>query len=198
MRLDQQTVIYKGISDAPQARARVLVRHIAAELGVPEGEIVLGRDGNGKPFLAGSTEYWFNTAGCDGLLLIGSSRRGKLGVDLETLPRCAAAWEEASRSFAPAERAALPGLPAAARPLVFARLWTAKEAVLKARGVGIVAGLAQPDLSCLPDFGGLPPWAPNFLNLDGEKYLVTWYMLTIDEVEVVVARAEISPNPGTT
>ena len=197
--LDGLTWLYTGIAASAEARSRQLVRHLGGRLGRPEGEIAIGRDSFGKPFLAApAMEYWFNTSSCDGLMLITESHDGPVGADLETLERCRAVWEDAAREFPPAEQALLAGLPLRDRPLAFARLWTAKEAVLKARGTGIVDGLAEPDLSFLRDLAAPPPWQPTNVNVGRDRYALTWYTLTIVEVRAIAARAESSPNPGMT
>lgn len=190
MRLDEETRLYKGVADTAEARRAVLLGHLSRRLGLDAADLVLEREPGGRPFLRHPAGHWFGTASRDGLLLVADSSRGRVGADIETLDRCRAAWKEASRLFAPAERAALDRLPAARRPLAFARLWTAKEAVLKARGIGLTAGLAEPDLSGLPDLDAAGPWHPKLLNLGDETYVVTWYMLNIDEAVAVAARAD--------
>ncbi|WP_231920752.1 4'-phosphopantetheinyl transferase superfamily protein [Magnetospirillum sp. XM-1] len=199
MRLDGQTRLYAGIAAAPEARRRALLGHLAAELGRPEADIAILRDPMGKPYLADpGLEYWFNCSSVDGLLLIASSRTGPVGADIETVQRCIPVWEDASRTFAPAEQALLAALNPPDRPLAFARLWTAKEAVLKASGTGIVHGMAEPGLEHLDDLPAPPPWRPVQMHVGGECYAVTWYTLPIDEVLVIAARAETSPKPGKT
>ncbi|WP_237051361.1 4'-phosphopantetheinyl transferase family protein [Magnetospirillum sp. ME-1] len=199
MRLDGQTRLYAGLAAAPEARRRALLGHLAAELGRPEADIAIERDPFGKPRLTDPhLKYWFNCSSVDGLLLIASSRTGPVGADIETVQRCIPVWEDASATFAPAERARLTALPPPDRALAFARLWTAKEAVLKARGTGIVHGLAEPALAHLDDLSAPPPWRPIQMHVGGECYAVTWYTLPIDEVLVIAARAETSPKPGTT
>jgi 4'-phosphopantetheinyl transferase len=197
MRLDDTTRLYTGVADNAEARRRVLVRHLARELDWPEERITLGRDRFGKPFLTASPfAYWFNGSACDGLMLIAGSRHGPVGADVETLPRCTAAWQDAAREFTPAEQARLAAIPAHDRPLAFARLWTAKEAVLKARGTGIVDGLTEPDLSEMDDPATSPPWQPMNVKVGGDRYAVTWYTLPISEVMVIAARARSSPILG--
>jgi 4'-phosphopantetheinyl transferase len=197
MRLDGQTRLYTGIAADSGARRRVLLRHLAAELERPEADIAIDRDPFGKPFLASpGLGYWFNCSSVDGLLLVAASRTGPVGADIETLERCIPVWEDASRTFAPAEQTRLAALNPGMRPLAFARLWTAKEAVLKARGTGIVNGLAEPGLEHLEDLSTPPPWRPVQMHVGGECYAVTWYTLPIDEVLVIAARAESSPRPG--
>jgi 4'-phosphopantetheinyl transferase len=195
VQLDGMTWLHTGIAQAAEARSRVLVRHLAAEMNRPEAEIAIARDSFGKPFLADPDPgYWFNCSSCDGLLLIAGSRRGPVGADVETLERCIPVWEDASRDFAPAERALLAALAPARRPLAFARMWTAKEAVLKARGTGIVHGLAQPDMSLVGDLAFSPPRTCTKVNVGGDRYAVTWYILPMDEALAIAARAEAAPN----
>ncbi|EME71977.1 phosphopantetheinyl transferase [Paramagnetospirillum caucaseum] len=197
--MDGQTWLYTGIADRPEVRSRLLAGHLARELGCSPDAIVLGRDRFGKPFLAApAAAYWFNLSACGGLVLVAGSHGGPVGADVETLARCRPVWEDAAREFAPAERARLAGLAPAERPLAFARLWTAKEAVLKARGIGIVNGLVEPDLSHLGDLSAPPPWNPARMKVGDDHYAVTWYTLPIDEARVVAARAESSSNPGIT
>ena len=199
MRLDETTWLYTGIVDNAEARRLVLVGHLVRELDWPAERIALDRDRFGKPFLtAPPFPYWFNCSACDGVMLISGSGNGPVGADVETLPRCRAVWEDAAREFAPAEQALLAALPAWDRPLAFARLWTAKEAVLKARGTGIAGGLAEPDLSGLDDPASSPPWRPTNVKVGRDRYAVTWYTLPIAEVMVIAARALSSPILGMT
>lgn len=65
-----------------------------------------------------------------------------LGFDLEPLDR-KAPLEIANRYFRPEEVAWLHALPAAERPEGFLRLWTLKEAFIKATGLGLAQNLAE-------------------------------------------------------
>ena len=65
----------------------------------------------------------------------------KLGLDLEELDAAADALGVAGRFFTPPEQAMLRACSGMERPERFASLWTIKEAVLKARGAGLAAGL---------------------------------------------------------
>jgi 4'-phosphopantetheinyl transferase len=93
----------------------------------------------GKPQVARGAGPRFNLSHCDGLVACAVSQRVELGIDVESVDRCAP-LELAGRCFAQAEEAWLHGLPAAARPAGFFQLWTLKEAYIKATGLG----LAQP------------------------------------------------------
>jgi 4'-phosphopantetheinyl transferase len=63
-----------------------------------------------------------------------------VGVDVETRERASDLDRLAERFFHPAEVAELRALPADQRPPAFFRLWTLKEAVVKALGQGISLG----------------------------------------------------------
>jgi 4'-phosphopantetheinyl transferase len=73
--------------------------------------------------------------------------RAEVGVDVEFFDRAADTLAVARHSFHPAEAEALAALDDAARRALFIRWWTAKEALLKARGLGLAGGLGRIDLS---------------------------------------------------
>ena len=81
----------------------------------------------------------FNISHCDGLVACAISDDLELGVDVEPVAR-KAPLDLAQTYFAPEEVRWLASLPSAEQPLGFFRLWTLKEAYIKATGLG----LAQP------------------------------------------------------
>ena len=96
-------------------------------------------DAHGRPQLSPEhrlPELQFNIAHTAGLVVLALRVGGALGVDVET-PRRRTDTLALERYFAPAERAALRALPAAARRRRFFEVWTLKEAYLKARGLGL-------------------------------------------------------------
>ena len=65
-----------------------------------------------------------------------------MGVDVERVRPRPRALDLARSRLHPREAEALSAVPAGPdRDVAFARLWTAKEAVLKARGTGLAGGL---------------------------------------------------------
>jgi hypothetical protein len=66
----------------------------------------------------------------------------------------------------------------------------AEEAARQARGIGLTADPGIPAPSDLPDLDTAGPWHPKLLNLSDETYVVTWYMLSIDEAVAAAARAD--------
>jgi 4'-phosphopantetheinyl transferase len=114
-------------------------------------EIILTTDSRGKPYLAESSALHFNVTHCEGLGLIAFTTLGEVGIDVEDSHRDVEALDVASANFTSNETAMI----AAAETLreqasVFLRLWTRKEAVLKASGHGIQGGLATFDVSQQP------------------------------------------------
>jgi len=94
---------------------------------------------HGKPRVARGAGPWFNLSHCDGLVTCAASQCVELGIDVENLAR-RAPLELAVTCFAPAEQNWLRSLPAPAQQTGFFRLWTLKEAYVKATG----HGFAQP------------------------------------------------------
>jgi 4'-phosphopantetheinyl transferase len=103
----------------------------------------------GKPALrapAGLT-IEFSLSHARGLVACALSWRHAVGIDVEREGPIAALLSLARRLFAAEEAAALAGLPPQERPAAFLRLWTLKEALLKARGVGLAGRLADVSFS---------------------------------------------------
>lgn len=110
----------------------------------PDAPAVL-RGEHGKPHFPapfGGIGFNWSHSGDRALFAIGRGREGfELGVDVERIRPRPRALELATRFFAPAETAMLAALPADRLLDGFLRLWTAKEAVLKAHGGGLSYGL---------------------------------------------------------
>jgi len=112
--------------------------------------LCIERAEHGKPYLADAT-LQFNLSHSGGALLVGLSRDQPLGVDLEAPRRSRPVLELARRWFARRESMALAGLPEARQQMAFLRLWTCKEAVLKAHGHGIGYGLDRVEFDLAGD-----------------------------------------------
>jgi 4'-phosphopantetheinyl transferase len=116
---------------------------LAAYVGHSAAELRLARGEHGKPYLAAPPTLEFNLSHTRGGALVGISRQQVLGVDIETRQRSRPVIELARRYFAEAEAVALSRVAAAHRQDAFLRLWSCKEAVVKALGRGIGFGLAR-------------------------------------------------------
>lgn len=119
------------------------------------------RGEHGKPhFPAPFDTLGFNWShsGDAALFAIGRGGPGfELGVDIERVRPRPRALELAARFFAPDETAMLSALPAEMQLDAFLRLWTAKEAVLKAQGGGLSYGLHRASFAL--GEGGVTPVA---------------------------------------
>jgi len=123
-----------------------LRRALGARLGRDPDGLEFHYSAGGKPLLDGIHFNLSHTA--DRLALVISTRH-PVGVDIEVL-RAVDARAIAGVHFAPAEAATL---ARSAEPLpAFFRLWTRKEAVLKAHGLGITHSLAVLPKAWVRDF----------------------------------------------
>lgn len=112
---------------------------------------------NGKPALSqsdGSDGIHFNLAHCDDLLLVAVTAAWDIGIDVERIRPFADADGIAARFFTQRECEGLKTLADAQKLPAFFRLWTRKEAWLKATGDGISNSLGQVEVSFLE--GELP------------------------------------------
>lgn len=105
---------------------------------------------HGKPHLADAAGLDFNISHSRGVLLVGIGRTA-LGVDIEVAHRGRPVMDLATRYFAPAEADALARLDPALRAAAFLRLWSCKEAILKALGTGIGFGLDRLEFALDPN-----------------------------------------------
>lgn len=80
----------------------------------------------------------FNLAHSGQMGLIAVTRRREVGVDLETENTRVDAKAISGRFFAPGEKEALAALPPTAQIPGFFSIWTRKEALVKAMGLGLV------------------------------------------------------------
>lgn len=120
-------------------------------LGCSPREIAFQANSAGKPHLGFDSALRFNVSHSGGLALLAFSTLGEVGIDLELDERKVEAMEIASSHFTAKEIARIAALPTPqAQSSDFLRLWTRKEAVLKAAGQGIGHGLGAVDVSGEP------------------------------------------------
>jgi 4'-phosphopantetheinyl transferase len=97
-------------------------------------------DEYGKPKVApgaGCPELEFNMAHTRGLVAAAVTAQGRIGIDVEKIDRTKSDFAVAEAFFAPAELDLLRLVPQAESPNWFFRLWTLKEAYIKAIGTGL-------------------------------------------------------------
>lgn len=132
---------------------RVLLRRLLAErLHCPAGSLAFHIGEHGKPMLC--NHHWqFILSHSGDWLVLALCREGPLGVDIEMGLRRRPILPLAERFYAPGEYLWLRTLPVQEQDSAFYRLWSRKEAVLKAHGAGIAAGLRR-SASCRSKGGG--------------------------------------------
>jgi 4'-phosphopantetheinyl transferase len=138
-----------------------------AELRIESAPCVHCAEPHGKPFLAEPSghDLRFNLSHSDAMALVAVARGREVGVDAEAIRPGRRADGIASRWFTPEESDHLRGLGEAEAELAFYRLWTRKEAYLKATAAGVPGGLASFDaLRLEPASGPEPGW--EFADLD--------------------------------
>jgi 4'-phosphopantetheinyl transferase len=151
---------------------RVFVRQrISGVLGIDPSAVAFGRapcpacgGPNGRPLVEGAPRLSFSctSSGDRMMLALGPA---PLGVDLEAGDAGAMATGVLAQLH-PLERLELEECPPTERAFAFLRLWTRKEACLKAIGTGIAHGVADPYIGT----GGRSPCGLRLLDLplDGD------------------------------
>lgn len=116
----------------------------------------------------------FNLSHAGDFALVAVTRRLAVGVDIEKVAPSRDTTAIAERFFSPYEQARLGTYPAAARPDAFFRIWSRKEAVIKALGEGLVCPLASFDVSADEDEARLVAFRRTGIEPDA------WTMLAMD------------------
>ncbi len=111
---------------------------LAAEICCAPQEVPIELSATGKPLLGKPWDaLHFNLSHCDELALVAVSRHGPIGVDIEPLDRATGLLGCEGSFCHPQEIAKLPEA-VDQRAAALLRIWTAKEAVLKALGSGLL------------------------------------------------------------
>jgi 4'-phosphopantetheinyl transferase len=95
---------------------------------------------NGKPALRPGSSGWplqFNLSHSNGLAVYALSRDRPLGIDVEYIRLIPEVLQIAEQFFTPLERNLLTSLSSESRMRTFFKIWTGKEAYLKATGDGL-------------------------------------------------------------
>ena len=132
----------------------VLRSLLSRYLGDPPESLEFRYGPSGKPALglgSGKPDLHFNVSHCGGRALYAVALSREVGIDVECLRADIPADDIAARFFSAHETAAIGALPAADRRRAFFRLWTRKEAFLKAQGHGLSGSLGDFAVSCGPD-----------------------------------------------
>lgn len=123
-----------NLIERSRLRRDMAQRIVARQLGLTADAVVIGHDAQGRPLLAkpAGTKLHLSLATSAGLVAVALAEQ-PVGIDVERVDPTEA---PPLATLHPAEAAALLGLPESVRPVAFARLWCAKEAYVKALGIG--------------------------------------------------------------
>ncbi len=139
-------------------RQRFIVGHAALRtilgqyLGIPPGQVEMIDGPGGKPSLPppNMSHLHYNLSHSESVAMVALALDREVGVDVEHVRYFADAASIVQRYFAPGERARWQAMPDHEQRAAFFRAWTRKEAYLKARGIGLSAGLDQFEVSLVP------------------------------------------------
>jgi 4'-phosphopantetheinyl transferase len=114
------------------------------------------RNASGKPSLKHSSpdlpgeleSLQFNLSHSAELMACCVTRAGAVGVDVEALPTDNGMLEDADNYFSSSEVASLQNLDSAEQRRIFCKIWTLKEAYIKARGEGLSLALDSFSFEC--------------------------------------------------
>lgn len=160
---------------------------------------------HGKPELIGPKcnpggALHFNLSHTEGVVVLAVSRDGEIGIDVERTDRPIDHTGLARRYFARVEAEAVENCPPAERGALFYRIWTLKEAYVKAVGKGLAHALdsfwfepfettdRHPQLQLLagpdPDENAIPGWSAQVAQLDtAEPWVVSTVARTGHEID---------------
>ncbi len=150
---------YKSKSRAAQfIVARGLLRRILGEItGVPPSDLRFTTNEHGKPtFAEDEINLHFNVAHSESVALIAITRVGPVGVDIEAIRSISNIERLARRWFSDEDYQYIMHADTSNQDARFFRLWTRKEALLKAWGVGL-SWESSRAVNVLNDCVGPPP-----------------------------------------
>ncbi|MDP2127178.1 MAG: 4'-phosphopantetheinyl transferase superfamily protein [Pseudohongiella sp.] len=125
---------------------RVALRHLLSAYHplIAPGEWLVYRSGSGRPYISqAQTPLSFNLTHTHDCLIFAFSQYADPGVDVEKLSRATEFEGIAKRYFSIQEYSEFLELPETERIVFFYRLWTLKEAAVKASGLGLARGLRR-------------------------------------------------------
>jgi 4'-phosphopantetheinyl transferase len=132
--------------------AHATLRHLLSRYcGEPPASLRFSAAAAGKPSLQSARPLHFNLTHSDERALLAVSSQRELGVDLEKIRSNIEALAISRHYFFGTERDAIESAPSPERDSLFFRYWVAKEAVLKAQGIGLGFPLDRFRVEFCPD-----------------------------------------------
>jgi 4'-phosphopantetheinyl transferase len=131
---------------------RGLLRRVLARYGGSNpAQLVFSYSPHGKPSLqSNADDIRFNLSHSNGLAVCAVTRGREIGIDLEKIRHDIEIEELAQRFFSGYEFDALRALAPEDRIPAFYRIWTCKEAFVKAQGLGLSRPLSSFDMEASP------------------------------------------------
>jgi len=126
---------------------RILAALLREELGLTPRPLELALTEKGRPYLADWPDVAFSISHAGDVVAVALTIGAQVGVDVESLDRKVELDPIAERIFSAADLARFRAVPDAEKTRAFFRAWTGKEAVLKARGVGLFGGVEEISIS---------------------------------------------------
>lgn len=164
---------------ANYAQMQAIRRQILAQyLDEAPAALKFGKGQYGKPFLVNDPELAFNVSHSANCFVVAVSRDCDIGVDVELIKPRNNLQGLVSRCFASEEQAYWQALSQDQQLLEFYRLWTGKEAFVKAVGRGIALGLDRCVIDTqqpfqwlrLPDpYGSVLQWQIAAVDLEDQQ-----------------------------
>ncbi len=166
------------------AASRLLLRYAAAAALDTAPELVdLAYQPGGRPYVRGCDQIAISLSHTADVLVVGISREGRVGVDVELASRALAGTGAEARGYVRCEREALEGVEGEERNDVLVRLWTLKEAYSKALGQGLRLRFTEFGFALTPDGPRLV--RPDGTAVDGES----WRFATFADGPYVISAA---------
>jgi len=131
-----------------------LRRALARRFNRPARDWVFGREALGRPFVLNpptGRDPRFSLSHTNGLIAVAVTEGAEVGVDVERTKAARADMDNLDGYLATEEAAAVRAASASERARLFFAFWTAREALLKARGVGLTLPMGCLALSLSPD-----------------------------------------------
>ncbi len=145
----------------------------------------------GKPAFAADTTLHFNVTHARDTALFAITQHREVGVDLEYINDDMDYEQIAAQNFTRNEVHALRAIPSnALRCQAFFRVWTRKEAFLKARGLGIAHDLATTDVPVI----AATPTALSGTKA-GSSTVFRWWLHDLPSTEDSVATLAVESSP---
>ena len=120
----------------------LLYSELAIKTGESSENLKISRNTNGKPYLADFSQYEFNLSHCKDFIVMAIAQTDPIGIDIEKVDLSRRNLHRISeRFFSSKENEALSKYKDEKHALMFYRLWTLKEAWVKANGEALIPNI---------------------------------------------------------